>query len=386
MRPGSDEIDQPLGQNRSRGKPRLRIGSVVFGFCALLVVTGSTAIALRDRPFRDLEQSPTPELQTADAPTSGLASASPNRARNNSSSGAGPSVTRVIPEGRPPDQDSLLIRDPTVLTQNPRLAHMPDQALIENTDLGPLPIRDAAGRRPVDVYARPWSGVGGARIAIVIGGLGISQTGTQAAIAKLPSEITLAFAPQGNSLHRWMQEARREGHEIILQVPLEPFGYPQNNPGPHTLLVDAPADKNVENLHWALARVTNYTGVMNYMGARFTADESATSQLMDELGERGLLYFDDGTSARSKTKEIAKEKSVPFAVSDTVIDTEPERGRILEKLGDLERIARARGFAVGSGSALDVTVDTVAAWVGEARRRGIEVIPASAAAFDPERN
>ena len=90
-----------------------------------------------------------------------------------------------------------------------------------------MPIRAADGRRPVDVYARPWSGARGARVAIVIGGLGVSQTGTQEAIDKLPAEVTLAFAPQGNSIGRWMQAARRKGHEIVMQVPLEPFDYPE---------------------------------------------------------------------------------------------------------------------------------------------------------------
>ncbi len=63
----------------------------------------------------------------------------------------------------------------------------------------------------MDQYARPWSGARGTRIAIVVGGLGLSQTGTQRAIEALPEEITLGFAASGNSLQRWMQEARRGG-------------------------------------------------------------------------------------------------------------------------------------------------------------------------------
>ena len=48
-----------------------------------------------------------------------------------------------------------------------------------------------------------------------------------------------------------MQEARRGGHEILMQVPFEPFDYPNNNPGPDTLLISQPAAKNVEDLHKA---------------------------------------------------------------------------------------------------------------------------------------
>ncbi|TIP25481.1 MAG: divergent polysaccharide deacetylase family protein, partial [Mesorhizobium sp.] len=231
----------------------------------------------------------------------------------------------------------------------------------------------------------PWSGARGARVAIVIGGLAVSQTGTQAAIAKLPAEVTLGFAPQGNSIGRWMQAARQSGHEIVMQVPLEPFDYPNVNPGRNTLAVAATADENLKNLRWALSRTTNYTGVMNYMGARFSADAAAMGPLMAELGRRGLAYVDDGSSARSLAPELALKNGVPFAAGDILIDAVRDRGAILKKLDELEATARAKGFAVGIGSAFDLTVDTVSSWVIEAKKRGIEIVPISAVAVDPEK-
>ena len=279
----------------------------------------------------------------------------------------------------------IVIRDPSAIGQDLRIAHLPDKALIEQSKNGPLPVRAADGRRPVDVYARPWSGARGARVAIVIGGLGLSQTGTQEAIEKLQPEVTLAFAPQGNSIGRWMQAARRKGHEVIMQTPLEPFDYPNVNPGRNTLTVSATAEENIENLRWTLSRTTNYTGVMNYMGARFVADPTAMAPVMAELGKRGLLYLDDGSTARSVAPELALKNGVPFATGDGIIDAERERGAILKKLDQLEATARAKGFALGSGSAFDVTVDAVKAWVDEAKKRGIEIVPVSAVTIDPEK-
>jgi uncharacterized protein len=246
-------------------------------------------------------------------------------------------------------------------------------------------VRAEDGRRPFDVYARPWSGARGARVAIVLGGFAISQTGTQAAIAQLPAEVTLAFSPQGNSIGRWMQEARRNGHEIVMQVPLEPFDYPNVDPGRNTLAVDTPAGENLEKLHWALARTTNYIGVMNFMGARFVAEAEAMQPFLAELGKRGLAYLDDGSSARSLAPELALRNGVPFASADTTIDANRNRGAILAKLDELERTARANGSAIGVGSAFDETVDAVTQWVAEAGKRGIEIVPVSALMSDPER-
>ncbi|WP_309082668.1 divergent polysaccharide deacetylase family protein [Chelativorans sp.] len=389
MEPGRTEIDEPLGLDGPPQRPSgwRRAGAAVLIFCAVAAIGGVGAIAWDGWRVSTPPSVAVSALRTAPAKPAELAEAEPVLPTAESTSvRPSPSIIRVDPAEPPAGENVIVIRDPSSHGQNPRVAHLPDRALIEHSELGPLPARGAGGRRPFDAYARPWSGARGARIAIVIGGLGISQTGTQEAIEKLPPEITLAFAPLGNSLSRWMQTARRDGHEIIMQVPLEPIGYPASNPGRYTLLTGADPDTNLVNLHRVLARITNYTGVMNYMGARFTSDPEAMDLLMGELAQRGLLYVDDGSSARSLAEQVALAKGVPFAASDEIIDQERERGAILAKLDELERIARARGFAVGSGSALEATVETVSAWADEVRKRGIELVPISAVAFDPERS
>ena len=373
------ELERPLGQTVSRRRGligRLPYKPIVSSLALVAVIAVAGMIATRDRPFRDPSTSvvSTPEITTQPP----AVAATPPAAKP----AEGPAIIQ-LPKDKP-STGRIVISDPSAIGQDLRVAHLPDQELLEDGETGPLPIRAADGRRPFDVYARPWSGARGARVVIVLGGLGLSQTGTQAAIAKLPAEVTLAFAPQGNSIGRWMQEARRKGHEIVMQVPLEPFDYPAVNPGRNTLTVEAEAEANLENLRWALSRTTNYTGVMNYMGARFSADADAMQPMLAELGQRGLLYFDDGSSARTTAPELALKNGVPFAAGDNTIDGNRSRGAILKKLDELESTARAKGFAIGSGSVFDETVDAVSSWVDEARKRGIEIVPISAVATDPE--
>ena len=319
------DIERPLGQaigtsDRRRGwVPPGR--SLVGGLCALSILAVSSAIALREQPFRNPAVSVTSTPLVTEAkptvePLPEVAVAKP--AAQPAENKGGPSIIHVDPEDAGRGNGVIVIRDPSALGQNLSVAHLPDRALIEESESGPLPIRAADGRRPVDVYARPWSGARGARVAIVIGGLAVSQTGTQEAIEKLPAEVTLAFAPQGNSIGRWMQAARRKGHEILMQAPLEPFDYPNVDPGRNTLTVAATPQENLENLRWTLSRTTNYVGVMNYMGARFVADANAMAPVMAELGKRGLLYLDDGSTARSVAPDLALKDRVPFASGDAI--------------------------------------------------------------------
>ena len=385
------DIERPLGQavRPPRAAGKLSGGAIMATVAVLAVAGVSGAIALREKPFRKPQEVAvsTPKVTAAAEPAaapSALAPAVPKPEAPARS--GGPQIIHVqTEEGDGPPKAAIVIRDPSTIGQNLKIAHIPDKALIEASETGPLPVRAADGRRPFDVYARPWSGGRGARVAIVIGGLSVSQTGTQAAIAKLPAEVTLAFAPQGNSIGRWMQAARQSGHEIVMQVPLEPFDYPKVNPGRNTLTVAASADENLKSLHWALSRTTNYTGVMNYMGARFSADPAAMEPFMAELGKRGLAYIDDGSSARSLAPDLALKDGVPFVAGDMAIDAVQDRGEILKKLDSLEATARAKGTAVGIGSAFDLTVDTVSSWVVEAKKRGIEIVPISAVAIDPQK-
>jgi polysaccharide deacetylase 2 family uncharacterized protein YibQ len=377
------EIERPLGQDkRPGGRPRksgISRSTVAATVISLAIVAIAGAVALRPRPFH---QAPETVVSTPE-PTKPASTAKPAGTMAATATD-GPHIIHVTPERAQPN-GAIVIRNPASLGQDLRTAHLPDRALIEQSEMGPLPIRSIDGRRPVDVYARPWSGTRGARVAIVIGGLGLSQTGTQYAIEKLPGTVTLAFAPQGNSLDRWMRDARQSGHELLMQVPLEPYDYPNVNPGRNTLTVEASTAENLRSLHWALSRITNYVGIMNYMGARFVADESAMEPVMKDLARRGLLYLDDGTSARSVAQQLALKDGVPFAGGDLTIDTSHDRGDILKKLDQLEATARAKGFAIGTGSAFEVTVDTVAGWIGEAVKRGIEIVPVTAVMTDPEK-
>jgi polysaccharide deacetylase 2 family uncharacterized protein YibQ len=290
-------------------------------------------------------------------------------------------VTKYSPRSR--DGSGPVIVDTPRVGQDPRLAGTPNEDLLEDSPYGSLPIVGPDGLRPMDQYARPWSGARGTRLAIVVGGLGLSQTGTQRAIQILPSEITLAFATSGNSLQRWMQVSRREGHEILIQVPMEPFGHSANDANPLTLLTGASASENIGNLHEAMAQITGYTGIMNHLGGRLLSDPDALEPLLRDIEGRGLLFLDDGSSAQSVSGSISKALELPHGFGDLTLDGQLERDSILKKLDELERIALRRGTAIGVASAFDESVDAIAKWVQEAQGRGIEIVGISALVEDP---
>src|SRR5205823_2191497 len=129
------------------------------------------------------------------------------------------------------------------------------------------------------------------------GGLGISARDSASALS-LPREVDFAFAPYSSDVGRWAAAARRGGHEILLELPLEPESPDGLDPGPHTLRIAATAPENEARLDWALSRFTGYAGVMNLAGERFLADDSARASLTRSLKDRGLFFLANGPQAR----------------------------------------------------------------------------------------
>jgi hypothetical protein len=286
-------------------------------------------------------------------------------------------LIELAPTGSLSDLDRVVIHDPAD-APSVELAALPDSSLVEDSEDGFLPRISDDGLRPLDAYARPSNAdPAGPRIAIVVGGIGIDPAGTKAAIATLPGSVTLAFAPYGEDLDGAVAAARGSGHEILLQIPLEPYNYPATDPGPNTLTVKAEPAENLARLRWFLGRLTNYVGVVNYMGARFTSENAALAPVMEEIGGRGLLYLDDGSSARSKAAAVAGS-AVPFLRADMVLDADLNAAAIDARLRQLQAIARERGYAVATATAFPVSIERIAAFVRAAEDRGIFIVPVSA--------
>ena len=254
-----------------------------------------------------------------------------------------------------------------------------DPALIEGTAQGPLPRIADDGRTPFKAYAPPVvPGDKRPRIAVVISGLGFSAKETSAALDLLPPPVTLAFAPYDTDVQRWVTEARRRGHEVLMEVPMEPFDFPDSDPGPHTLLARASEDDNNQRLSWALGRFTGYVGITNLLGGRFLANSEALAPVMTNLKRRGLMFFDSGSATRSAAPDVAQSTGTLFAQSTVTLDTIQTAMEIDRRLSELEARARVSGAAAGAGFLYPVTVERIAMWAKGLPGRGFVLVPVSA--------
>jgi polysaccharide deacetylase 2 family uncharacterized protein YibQ len=384
-----DELHRPLGLAAPKSRRPAPYGRLAFLAGAALIVglvlfLVETDDHLGGEPYAVAAV----DMHPAAPPPPPAASAAPPAASTSPISTAGQmemaSGVKVVRGGSVSAPSSLIIEVPEAIGLH--LTPAPDRKLVDKSKYGLLPRVGADGTRPSEAYARPpliptRLKSGAPRIALLVGGLGLSETGTQDAIVKLPGAVSLGFAPYGTQVEREASQAREAGHETFLQAPMEPFDYPANNPGPHTLLSSLSPAENLDNLHWLMARFTGYVGVTNFLGAKLTADKDAFSPILGDIAMRGLLYVDDGSSPRSLARELAQASNLRASVADVVIDENETPQAIEAALVKLEALARANGSAIGVATALPVSLDHVGRWADNLEGRGLALVPLSSIAL-----
>ncbi|HLG88064.1 MAG TPA: divergent polysaccharide deacetylase family protein [Alphaproteobacteria bacterium] len=255
--------------------------------------------------------------------------------------------------------------------------------LIDHTQAGDLPRIGTDGTQAWRAYAVPAAPSDKPRVAILVTGLGISPPTDDTAIHALPGAIDLGFLTFSERIRALAGQARASGHEVILAAPMEPEGYPNNDPGPQALLVKSSAAENVARLDWHLARADSYVGVAPAMGSSFTASPEPLRPILSELAKRGLLYVDTGAAVFGAAPTLAKTIGIPIAIADRTIDRVPTKAAIDRELADLETLARRRGWAFGVAGAYPSTLDRLAAWSAGLEAKGIALVPVTAIAQAP---
>lgn len=296
-----------------------------------------------------------------------------------------PATVQTVAIPAPPGPPPALPPPPEDETASITLVQVPVPELVEESQYGPLPKVATDGRRPIDVYARPSKYAEKAapgekpRIAVLINGMGLSDGVTAEAIKGLPAPISVAYGAYGRNLQDWVERARGAGHEVLLQVPLEPLDYPTNDPGPHTLLTTLPPEENMKRLQWLMSRFTGYVGVTNQMGAKFETTQASLTPMLEEIKARGLLFVDDGTVRDSAGSQVAGTIGLDYAAADVQIDAVPSPDDINKALARLEAVAKEKGSAIGVASAKPGTIKQISQWAGQLQGKGIVLIPVSAA-------
>ena len=357
------DLNEPLGM-KPQTRPRLRYGLVVVSTLSVAAVAAlAYLIASGDphggEPYASTSIPPrTPKSATMasvvdPAPTGSIGT--PPATTDSGIVENGVKVVRGIRPGQTPDrpQGGPLVIDVSKVLDNP-----------DRKQRGSTP--------PVVSNAAP----AGAKVAIFIGGMGLSAAATKTAIDTMPAGVTLAFVPFGASIEAQVGAAWAKGHEVLLQLPMQ--SGQGASLGPHTLRADEPAAETKADLDWILGRFHNYAGVTNLLGGPVTANSAVMTDILRTVGGRGLFYVDDGTSRRSVAVSIAPGLGLAAAQTDVVLDATSDPQVVRANLDTLVAIARRKGSAIGMASGLPDHMAAIARYAADLAGQGVSLVPVSA--------
>ena len=265
----------------------------------------------------------------------------------------------------------------------PGLQRYVDPTLIESSAVGILPKIGPDGLMPLRAYARGFSQEETRpRVALIAGGIGLSGTVSEQAIETLPPTVALAFSPYAARPEPLIERARRRGFETLLAIPMEPAGFPMNDPGNRALLTGLSWAENAQRLMGLLALYPGHVGAVGALGAmrgeRFAALAEPFSRLQIALADRGLLYLDPRPGAGDPQRAWGRGV-------DVVVDDPPARSEFDARLAQLERLARARGSALGYlGEVTPVALERISAWAAGIEMRSVVLAPVTAVMRRPQ--
>jgi polysaccharide deacetylase 2 family uncharacterized protein YibQ len=214
------------------------------------------------------------------------------------------------------------------------------------------------------------------KIAIIIDDVGMNLKMSRRAIEKLPPEITLAILPYAPDAREMAENARKEGHHIIIHMPMEAMDGAADI-GPMGLKTGMSTEEFDRQFGVMLDSFAGYEGINNHMGSRLTQDGPSMQRLMTLLKLEDLYFVDSRTIGGSVAMGAAKEAGIPYASRDVFLDHEETSGFAHEALKKAEGVARRRGYAIAIGHPKKETLKALEEWIPTLKEKNIKLVPVS---------
>ena len=240
------------------------------------------------------------------------------------------------------------------------------------------PSPPTTGGEPARLTVAPQSAArapGGSRVAVIVDQIGTRRDVFES-LRDLRRPLTLAMLPlpPAASIAR---EALRNGMEVVLDLPMEPYRYPQLDPGPGALLMSMSDDEIRRLVIRHLDGLPGVVGVTNHMGSRLTEDRARMRAVVDVLAARRLFLVDAYASNLSVAYDEAKRVGLRAARRQSVVD--PARGEAGERASwdEVAGWADRRGEVIVLAPGQPLTVRLLREYISRWEARGLRLVPVS---------
>jgi polysaccharide deacetylase 2 family uncharacterized protein YibQ len=233
------------------------------------------------------------------------------------------------------------------------------------------PARAAAALPPA-----PPAASGAPRMAVIVDDLG-SRRDVFDLVREIGRPLAVGVLPD-LPLSAWIAaEASRVGLEVLLDLPMEPYRYPELDPGPGALVMAMAPEALGRLVAKHLATMPGVVGATNHMGSRMTEDRGRMRAALEPLAERRLLFVDALTSNHSVAFEEARRLGLRVGRRQVVVDHAGGEAAERERWAEAGRIATERGEAIVLAHGHPLTLRLLKEYVARWEAAGIRLVHVS---------
>jgi uncharacterized protein len=242
-----------------------------------------------------------------------------------------------------------------------------------------MPSRAPAAPKPRDPLPAPPAlpaPVSAPRVAVIVDDLG-ARRDVFDPLRDIRRPLTVAILP-GLPLSAWTaREAAQAGMEVILDLPMEPYRFPEVDPGPAALLMAMGPQELQAQVGAHLASVPGAVGVTNHMGSRMTEDRARMRTVLEVLAGRRLFLVDGLTSNLSVAYDEAKALGLRAGRRQVVVDHAAGEAGDRMRWDEVAWWAERRGEVIVIAHGHPLTARLLREYVPRWEARGIRLVPVS---------
>jgi polysaccharide deacetylase 2 family uncharacterized protein YibQ len=238
------------------------------------------------------------------------------------------------------------------------------------------PSRARAAPRPRDPLPAPSDPASAPRVAVIVDDLG-ARRDVFDPLRDIRRPLTVAILP-GLPLSGWTaREAAQAGMEVILDLPMEPYRFPEVDPGPGALLMAMGPQELQAQVGAHLASVPGAVGVTNHMGSRMTEDRARMRTVLEVLAGRRLFLVDGLASNLSVAYDEAKALGLRAGRRQIVVDHAAGEAGDRARWDEVAWWAERRGEVIVIAHGHPLTARLLREYVPRWEARGIRLVPVS---------
>ncbi len=210
-------------------------------------------------------------------------------------------------------------------------------------------------------------------IGIIIDDMG-KRVETGQRVLALPAQVACAFLPRASHTHELAEQANRQGHEVLLHLPMESVDGRPLDAGAVTLAMTE--NEFVSTVLDDLGRVPHAIGVNNHMGSLLTRHPGHMRWLMEAMQRRSPLFFvDSRTTKATVALQVAEENGIPATRRNVFLDDSMDPKDITIQFHRLIVLAHEQGSALAIGHPYPPTLAVLEKQLPQLARQGVQLVP-----------